>query len=334
MEQETKKAPPRKKRKKKVIKKRKRTGINLHLIFFIVVIALFLFAIIKFFLWNKGETSDYDPNEITTEFDVETMDHIQPMDSSRFEGIEDDGITTLLCLGNSPFADNKGENGLAQTLAKKMNGVAYDGSFAGSYQTTRNIPYQDSYKQDAFSLYSIVKAICSNDYSLLEGAASAMGETEIATVNMLKSLDYKKVDMLIIMYDLNDYIDQRSLHNLDDKNDIAAWTGSLNASLELIEQAYPHIRTIVLSMPACGITVDGQYIDGDTTDFGNGTIPAYLQLANNVAMENGVSFIDLYYGVITSETKDEYLVNDYHLNDKGIQAIADRFHYFFGAGQN
>ena len=32
----------------------------------------------------------------------------------------------------------------------------------------------------------------------------------------------------------------------------------------------------------------------------------------------------------TVENKDEYLVNDYHLNEKGIEAIADRFYYFFG----
>ena len=96
----------RKKKKKKIIKKRRKNNYNFHLIFFLVVIALFLFAIIKFFLWSKGETSDYDPNEVTTEFDVETMDYIQPMDSSRFEGIEDDGVTTILCLGNAPFADN------------------------------------------------------------------------------------------------------------------------------------------------------------------------------------------------------------------------------------
>ena len=123
MEQEIKKnsssKPPKTSKKKKVIKKKRKAAskntaaknYNFHLIFFIVVIALFLFAIVKFLLWSKGESSGYDPNEITTEFDVETMDHIQPMETSRLEGIEDDGVTTLLCLGNSPFADNKGENG-------------------------------------------------------------------------------------------------------------------------------------------------------------------------------------------------------------------------------
>ena len=330
MEQEIRKNPSSK--KKKVIKKKKQSKqkYNFHYIFFIVVIALFLFAIIKFLLWSKGEDSGYDPNEISTEFDVETMDHIQPMDTSRFEGIEDDGITTILCLGNSPFADNKGENGLAQTIAKKMNGVAYDGSFANTFQTMYNKTYQESYKPDGLSLYSIASAIASGDFSLVERVAATVGESEAETAAMLKNLDYTTVDMLVIMYDLSDYLGNRPLYNQTDKNDVITWTGALNASLELIEEAYPHIRTVVLSMPACGATVDGYYIDGDKLDLGNGTIPDYLNYEMNVVLANGVSYIDNYYGVITVENKDEYLVDEYHLNEKGIEAIAERFYYFFG----
>lgn len=332
MEQNLKK--PSSPKKKKVIKKKRKQTYNFHLIFFIVVIVLFIFAIVKLLLWNKGEDSGYDPNEITTEFDVETMDHIQPMDTSRFESIEDDGVTTILCLGNSPFADNKGESGLAQTLARKMNGVAYDGSFANSFQTMYNKVYQDTYRPDGLSLYSIANAISSGDFSIVESTAATVGESELQTARMLKNLDYSTVDMLVIMYDLSDYIKGRPLYNETDPNDPITWTGSLNASLELIEKAYPHIRTIILSMPACGVTVDGYYIDGDKQNLGNGTIPDYLNYEMNVVLANGVSYIDNYYGVITVENKDEYLVNEYHLNEKGIEAIADRFYYFFGDSVN
>ena len=330
MEQDLKKPSSPKKKKKKVIKKKRKQTYNFHLIFFIVVIVLFIFAIVKFLLWSKGEDSGYDPNEITTEFDVETMDHIQPMDTSRFEGIEDDGITTILCLGNSPFADNKGENGLAQTLARKMNGVAYDGSFANTYQSMYNKTYQDTYRPDGLSLYPLVNAICTGDFSIPESVAATVGETELQTVEMLKNLDYKTVDLLVIMYDLSDYINRRPLYSQTDKNDLITWAGSLNASLELIEETYPHIRTVVLSMPACGATVDDYYIDGDKVNLGNGTLPDYINYEVDVILANGVSFIDNYYGVITVENRDEYLVNDYHLNEKGIEAIADRFYYFFG----
>ena len=338
MEQEIKKktvpSGKKKKVKKKVVKKvsqkKAPQKYNYHLIFFAVVLILFIFAIVKFLIWNKGEDSGYDPNAVTTEFDVETMDHIQPMESSRLEGAADDGVTTLLCLGNSPFADNKGEGGLAQALAAQVNGVAYDGSFANSFQAMYNKEFSETYRPDGLSLVQVVRAICTGDYSIVESTAQTVGETEVATVNMLKSLDYSTVDMLVIMYDLNDYIKGRPLYSATDPNDPITWTGSLNASLELIEKTYPHIRTVVLSMPASGMSVDGFYIDGDKFDLGNGTMPDYLNYEMNVILANGVSFIDNYYGVITVENKDQYLVNEYHLNEAGIQAIADRFGYFFG----
>ena len=81
--------------------KKKSGKINIHIIFFVVVGIIFLFAVIRFLIWNKGEDSGYDPNEINTEFEVETMDHIQPMELSRLEHVADDGVTSILFLGNS-----------------------------------------------------------------------------------------------------------------------------------------------------------------------------------------------------------------------------------------
>ncbi|MGN0331060.1 MAG: hypothetical protein ACI4D5_07430 [Kineothrix sp.] len=305
-------------------------SINFHLIFFIVILALFLFAIIKLWLWNKGEASGYDPNEDTSEFDVETMDYIQPLSSSRLEGHEDDGVTTLLCLGNSPFADNKGEGGLAQALAREVDGVAYDASFAGSFQSLKNEVYQADYPADGVSLYSLVKAFCSGDYTSLEQAAGALGSDAEDTVKLLKGLDFSTIDMIVIMYDLSDYIDHRPLYDPNDDSNLVTWSGSLNASLKLLDETYPHIRTVILSTPACGKTIDEFYVDGDIQNLGNGTIPDYLNYQMNVILSNGVSYIDNYYGVITVDNRDEYLVDDYHLNEKGIQAIASRFGHFFG----
>lgn len=303
--------------------------INWHIVFFIVVGVLFLFAMIKLWLWNKGKASDYDPNEVTTEFDTETFDYIFPMTTERLKGHEDDGITTLLCLGNAPFADNKGEGGLADALAKVMDGVAYDGSFDGSFQTLKNETYSPDYPADGVSLYHIVKALCTGDFSIPEQAAATMGDTAVNTVKTLKNLDLSTVDMLVIMYDLSDYLDHRPVMDPNNEDNLVTWNGSLNASLKMLEETYPHIRTVILSIPASGKTIDGFYVDGDIQDLGNGTLVDYLNFEMNVVMANGVSFIDNYYGSITVDNRDEYLKDDYHLNEKGIQAIAERFAKFF-----
>lgn len=319
------------KRKKRKVMKHKSTGkINYHLLFFVIVLVLFVFAFLKLFLWNKGKDSGYNPDEISTEFEVETMDHIQPMVASRLEGAKQDNVTSILFLGNSPFADKKGEGGLALAIADKMNAVSYDGSFANSFLTTLNKTYQETYKPDGLSLYPIVQAICSGDFSLVERVAKTVGDTEVDTANLLKAIDYSAIDMLVIMYDLSDYIAGRPLYNPNEDTDLATWTGSLTASIRLLEETYPHIRVVFLSPPASGQTIDGFYIDGDKQNMGNGTLVDYVNYANNVALANGISFIDTYYGIIPVDQKEEFLVDEYHLNEKGIQAIADRFHYFFG----
>lgn len=307
--------------------------INFHVVFFIVIIALFIFAMIRLWIWNQGEDSGYDPNEDTSEFDVETMDHIQPMSSSRLEGHVDDGVTTLLCLGNSAFADNKTESGLAQSLAAQVDGVAYDASFANSFQSLKNETYQSDYPADGVSLYHVTRAFCTGDYSILDNAAASMGPDAVATAEMLKKLDFSTVDMLVIMYDLSDYIDHRPLYDPNNDSNLVTWSGSLNASLMMIEEAYPHIRTVILSTPACGKTIDDFYVDGDIHNLGNGTIPDYLNYQMNIILANGVSYIDNYYGVITISNRQDYLVNDYHLNEDGVRVIAERFGHFFGSDQ-
>ena len=310
-------------------RRKKKKNFNYHLLFFLVVLLLFVFAIIKILLWNKGKDSGYDPNEIAADLELETMDHIQPMVSSRLENMVDDKVTSILFLGNSPFADNKQENGLAATIAEKLKGVAYDGSFANSYLTVLHKTYQDTYKPDGLSLHPIVQAICTNDFSLVESVAATVSETDMATVNMLKNIDYAALDMLFIMYDLSDYIAGRPLYNPSDDKDLSTWAGSLNASLQLIEQTYPHIRVVFISPPACGKTVDGFYIDGDKQNLGNGTLVDYVNYANSIVLGNGVSFIDTYYGIIPIDKKDEFLLDEYHLNEKGIEAISDRIAYYF-----
>ena len=304
--------------------------INYHILFFIIILALLVFALIKLFLWNKGSSSGYDPDAIPTEIEAETMDHIQPMVASRLESGLKDNITSILFLGNSPFADQKGEGGLAYSIAEKMNAVPYDGSFADSFLTTLNKTYQETYKPDGLSLYPIIEAICSGDFSLVERVADTVGETERNTAAMLKEIDYAAIDMLVIMYDLSDYIAGRPLYNPNEDTDLATWSGSLTASIRLLEETYPHIRVIFLSPPACGQTIDGFYVDGDVQNMGNGTLVDYVNYANNTALANGISFIDTYYGIIPIDKKEEFLVDEYHLNDKGIQAIAERFYYFFG----
>ncbi|MEI3211139.1 MAG: hypothetical protein V8S42_01635 [Lachnospiraceae bacterium] len=58
---------------------------------------------------------------------------------------EDDGVTTILCLGNNPFADDRSGDGLASLIAGKTNSTVYDCSFPDSSAACRYAIYNPEY---------------------------------------------------------------------------------------------------------------------------------------------------------------------------------------------
>lgn len=92
----------------------------LHLILVAAILLIAAVAAYRLYKWNQGTPLDTNTEDIdTSQFDIETLDMIIPMDAARLEGREDDGITTILCLGNNPFSDDRGSTGLAAQLHQK-----------------------------------------------------------------------------------------------------------------------------------------------------------------------------------------------------------------------
>ena len=156
---------------------------------------------------------------------------------------------------------------------------------------------------------------------LPEGKDAAMESLET-----LRSVDFDKVDMIVIMYDLHDYMDERPVMDVNNDINLLTWNGALNASLQLIQQTYPHIRLVVLS-PTYGHfdNSEGELINSDIVDFGNGVLPDYVLHEIDVAIYNGVSILDNYYGTINENMADTCLTDGYHLTQEGRERIAARF---------
>ncbi len=307
-------------------RKEKKKKPSIHTIFFIIVGLLFIFALYRLFAWNKGKDSGYDPNEDTTEFDTEPLDYIQPLSSNQLAGKVDDAMTTILCLGNSPFADDGENNALARALGEEMNATCVNASFANSFQSQKNADYDASYPNDGISLYQVTKALTTGDFSIVDSAAAAVSEEAKSKAQAIQSIDMTKIDAVVIMYDLSDYTDLRPVIDPNNADNLLTYCGALNASIKMVQEKYPYIRIIVLSTPACGKTIDDFYVDGDIQDLGNGTLVDYMGHEINVAISNGVSYIDTYFGAINVENRDELLKDDYHLNENGAAVIAKRFH--------
>lgn len=315
------------KSKKSPKKKQKQFHLNLHIVLLSAIVIILLICIYRLYKWNKGTPSDYDPNFQTTEFDVEVLDSIFPLAPDKLEGHEDDGVTTILCLGDDPFSLEKGEHGLAEQIAAKSGATVYNGSFTGSKIGASLDIYNDGYWMDSFSISYLAKAICSRDFSSIKEAAYYSYDPDyVPTVEMLENLDMNTVDIICIMYDGTDYVNKTPSDDPNDPYSIVAYTGALRSAVTEIQETYPFIRIVIMSHTFChSINEEGNFQNGDRVDLGHGTLSHYLQKELEVANDCGVSWIDNFYGSVNEDNYKDYMTDYIHLNDAGRELIAQRF---------
>lgn len=304
-----------------------RFHINIHLVILCAIIALVGFSAYRLHVWNKGVPSDYDPNYQTTDFDIEVMDSIIPLAPDKLAGHEDDGVTAILCLGDDPFSLNQGDGGLAEQIAKKTGATVYNGAFTGSTVSVLYPTWQDWYRLDAFSFVSVAQSLASGDFELMKYAADySYDPAALPAAETLSSLDMNSVDVLCVMYDGSDYINMRPSDDPNDPYNIVAYTGALRTGIEAIQEAYPHIRIVIMSHTFChSINAEGNFENGDRADLGHGTLSHYWQKEMDVTMDCGVSFIDNFYGTVNEDNYMDYMTDYIHFNDEGREALADRF---------
>jgi len=320
----------------------RRRKINVHLIFIALGVVLIAVIAIKLFIWNKGTPSNYDPNNLSTDFDTDVLDVIFPVMPSALEGRENDGVQTVLCLGNDTFADDRDDSDnlasiLSRELAKKLKdtdknkgqseAVVYNGSFAATTVSNEAHFISDDTLSDLFNLYWVVNSLCQQDFTLQENALlKVKGDGHYSeTVEMLKGLDMDKIDTLVIFYDALDYQLARTVTDPNSKMDTSTYIGAMSSALKLFKETYPYVRIIVMSPTFIQfIDEDGAAQSGDTWDVGNGSIPNYLLHLIDTTQDYGVSILDNYYGSVTVDNYEDYLKDASHLNKKGRKLIAER----------
>ena len=311
--------------KKRRRKRRRKSVINGHTIFFIVLGILLLVTVIRLIIWNRGSASEYDPNEVTTEFDVELLDYIQPLDPSVLEGREDDGVHTILALGNDILSDDRSDSGLAAMLEEATDSTILNCAFPGSTIAMKNAEYNSSYPLVGLSLYWTAAALVNQNFDLMDVVVRDMNsESASAALETLKSVDPQKLDSIIILYDLQDYSGRRIVFDESNEVNLNSVFGALNGTIQLIQETWPHIRIYFLCQPYGTYTDgDGTVYDADMDDLGNGTLVDYLNWELEASRSNGITFIDNYYGAITMDDTD-CLTDGFHLNEKGRKKVAQR----------
>jgi len=312
--------------------------INWHLVLLLVFVFSVIFIIYRFKNW--GTKVDLDNlGHVEENYDVEVVDNILPLIYEGDAPAINDGIRKVVLFGNDTFAQNKGtSDDMANMIAELSDATVYNCAFTGSFLSSKN-NYIDTktYPMDAFNLYWLTTAFTINNLepyeAVFEQCADQIPADAKETFETLCSIDFNTVDVIGIMYDANDYLAARPMINIEKPDDIYTFTGNLVASIDLIQDKYPHIRIIVMSPTyAYALNEEGEYISSDLYCYikdpeVSHKLSNYALLMERATAPQGVSFVDNIYGTINETNADQYLLDHISLNVEGRKKIAERFVY-------
>lgn len=312
--------------------------INWHLVLLIVFVFSVIFIIYRFKNWGTKVDLDH-LGHVDENYDVEVVDNILPLIYEGDAPAVNDGIRKVVLFGNDTFAQNKGtSDDMANMISELSGATVYNCSFTGSFLSSKN-NYIDTktYPMDAFNFYWLTTAFTINNLepyeAVFEQCADQIPADAEETFETLCSIDFNTVDVIGIMYDANDYLAARPMINVDKPDDIYTFTGNLVASIDLIQNKYPHIRIIVMSPTyAYALNPDGDYVSSDLYCYINDPevshkLSNYALLMERATAPQGVSFVDNIYGTINETNADQYLLDHISLNVEGRKKLAERFVY-------
>ncbi|MCR4762197.1 MAG: hypothetical protein K5696_01570 [Lachnospiraceae bacterium] len=302
------------------------------LVLLAVIVAVLGFSAWKLYRWNQGNEADTgqadtQSDETGENFYIEILDQVYRLTADQLAGKKDDGKNTILCLGNDTFAWDY-EGGLTKALAEETGAEILNGAFPGSTVTVKESG-EETDPGDVFSFYHIAMCIAAQDFSDMEQPVRDRWEENYNiqfSYDAIKNADYEALDTILIYYDAQDYLKQRSGYNPDEEKrwtDIHTVSGAYASGIRAIQKAYPHIR-MVLVTPALVMTYtpEGNPVSADRYDFGHGTLTTYIDSILQVGEACGVTVLDNYHGMTDEENSNGYMVDTTHLSEKGNIAVA------------
>ena len=229
----------------------------------------------------------------------------------------------IVNFGDSIFGKRRPPEDISTKLAYLTGATVHNCGFGGTHVSNH---WATTY--NAFSMCNLVDAIVSKDWS---GQDTAIADTSSNAVpsyfseglEILKGLDFSKVDIVTVAYGTNDFTSNDVLDNAENAYDKESYAGALRYSIEKLLTAYPNLKIFVCSQ-TYRFWMDDSYVfteDSDTHTNINGVkLTDFVAKTEEVAKEYHLPFIDNYYGL----GFNKFNRTVYFLNSQG--AVTDSTH--------
>ncbi len=276
--------------------------------------------------------TSYEPEEIV-EPEIKAEEVTQPVqeDANKADeaaSSEDDGKTTIVFMGDSQFDNARGTGSSipAYTCALLDNVKYYNLAIGGTAASLERggDPEPSTMTDTCFVAMCYALAGKVNDTSYLDKYPAAED---------LKAVNPAKVDLYVIEYGANDYINGKDLHNADSAYDIHSYKGALNVGVNTLKEISPNAQFLICGPSYCmWYNADGFVIgDSYTVSKGIGTLAEYADICGNFADDEGLVYMDTMYATyfdLKITTVDDYLQDGLHYKEKGRQIYATALAHF------
>ena len=197
--------------------------------------------------------------------------------------------TKILNLGDSIFGNDR-TNNVSSYLSEYSGATVYNGGLGGTRMSSR--PTDNAYEW--FDSLNLVTALTTADWSKqAENVKNVPTGYYKETLDMLKTLNMEKIDIVTLAWGTNDYTGKKT---------VAQITAALESIINMIQTAYPHVKIIVLT-PTWRYFDNG---DGDTVKFADATLKEIADAIIKAANEKGVYSINSYEELSLSDSEHKY----------------------------
>ena len=231
----------------------------------------------------------------------------------------------VVILGDSLAGLCRDETSISELLSDHLGQRVFNGAFGGTCLAVQPEETNPDYTSELLNMVSLSKAIAADDFGVQQTVRSRQIITDYFgnTVDELECVDFQKVEVLLLVFGLNDYHAGIALDNEKKSLDESTYGGALRSVLTSLRQVNPDMR-IVLVTPTYTWYLS-HHLTCEEYDTGEFYLEEYVLKEIEIGEEFGVEVVDLYHDVYTHEVWEDwrlYTEDGLHPNEYARKMIA------------
>lgn len=231
----------------------------------------------------------------------------------------------IVVLGDSIMGQYRDETSIPSQLGALLGKKTFNGALGGTTMSRLDRDWRDAYTMDSLSVVGLTEAIAAGDFGVQQTARIRENATEYfaGTIDELQSIDFDKVETIVICAVVNDYHAGTDIYSDTDPYDEYTFAGALRSAIRNIREAYPEMRIVLVT--ATYTWYSHQNLTCEEYDLGGGILEKYVNAEIQVANEMGIEIIDIYHDFYPKQWDDWllYTKDGLHPNDVGRAFIAE-----------